>query len=122
MKLDRKQLGAYGEKKVAEWLQQKGFTIQETNYRKKYGEIDIIATRNDIVAFIEVKFRTTHYFNLSEVITPSKQRKIIKTAKTYILESGMIGKIYRFDVALLEKHIDKFKLTYVPNAFTQRRY
>lgn len=116
---DLKQLGNHGEARVAAWLTQKGFAIKATNYRKRFGEIDIIAAKDNVLAFVEVKLRSTHYFNLSEVITPAKQRKIIKTALAYIMEHNIVDKVYRFDVALLEKCTDKYKLMYVPNAFTK---
>lgn len=115
-------LGSHGEEKVAAWLVQKGFTIKATNYRQRCGEIDIIASKDEILAFVEVKLRTQNYFNISEVITPSKQAKIIRTAMMYIIENKISNKVYRFDVALLEKHTDKYKLTYLPNAFTQATY
>lgn len=119
---DLQELGSHGEEKVAAWLVQKGFAIQATNYRQRCGEIDIIATKDDILAFVEVKLRTHAYFNLSEVITPSKQAKIIRTAMMYIMENKIANKVYRFDVALLEKQTDKYKLTYLPNAFTQKTF
>ncbi len=116
------QLGSHGEEKVAIWLKKQGFTIQEMNYRQRCGEIDIIALKDEVLAFVEVKLRTHAYFNLSEVITPSKQAKIIRTAMMYIMEKKIANKVYRFDVALLEKQTDKYKLTYLPNAFTQKSY
>ncbi|MGE0009425.1 MAG: YraN family protein [Candidatus Babeliales bacterium] len=115
-------LGSHGEEKVALWLTKQGFTIQAMNYRQRCGEIDIIACKNEVLAFVEVKLRTHAYFNISEVITPSKQAKIIRTAMMYIMEHKISNKVYRFDVALLEKHTDKYKLTYLPNAFTQSAY
>lgn len=115
-------LGSHGEEKVALWLKKQGFTIKEMNYRQRCGEIDIIAAKDDVLAFIEVKLRTHAYFNISEVITPAKQAKIIRTAMVYIMEHKITNKVYRFDVALLEKHTDKYKLTYVPNAFTKNSY
>lgn len=80
----RSHLGKEAEEKVAHTLIKDGFTILERNYRKKYGEIDLIASKPALMVFVEVKMRQHNYFDLSDVITPSKQRKIIAVAKEYI--------------------------------------
>ena len=48
-------LGRAGEKAVREYLEKAGYCILETNYRKRYGEIDIIAENEDILVFIELR-------------------------------------------------------------------
>lgn len=117
----RQQLGFDGETFVATYLQQQGFTILERNYRKRYGEIDLIANKGNLLVFVEVKMRRYRYFHLSQAITPTKQRKIIKTAKAYISKHQINDTIYRFDVALIELHNNSHQLTYIPNAFTDTR-
>jgi putative endonuclease len=101
-------------------LQTQGYTVQARNYSWRGGEIDIIAQKDNSVMFIEVKMRQHHYFSLSEIITSSKQRKIIATARKYIHENASWHEtIYRFDVALLELLNDgTYTTTYIPNAFT----
>lgn len=119
----RKELGAVGEDLVVTYLKSNNFFILAKNYQKRFGEIDVIARKNDVIAFIEVKFRTTEYFHLSEVITASKQRKIIYAAKAFILEHNMYNLVYRFDVALIIYNQGKNpNLTYIENAFTQKDY
>lgn len=112
-------LGKKGEQLVAHYLQQQGFTIRELNLRYRCGEIDIIAEKDEVRSFIEVKLRQSHYFALSEVITPSKQRKIVTTARLYNSKHHDACVIYRFDVALVEPNGDDYTITYIPNAFTQ---
>jgi len=122
---DKIKLGSQGEDLVADWLISTGFTILERNYRKNFGEIDLIAGKDNLVSFIEVKTRQSRYFDLSQVITESKQRKLILTAKHYLLKAGHKNKIYRFDVALVEKVEQKdsdFEIKYIPNAFTENTY
>lgn len=113
-------LGKKGEELVAHYLKKEGFTILAMNYSRRSGEIDIIAQKKEVLAFVEVKVRTYAYFNISEVIVPAKQNKIIKTALAYIAEQGFEDTVYRFDVALLEPVGNDFSITYMPNAFTQR--
>lgn len=115
---NRSQLGKEGEEFVVANLQSRGYFILDCNYRRRFGEIDIIAKKGDVVAFIEVKARITKYFNLSEVVNYSKQKKIILTAKHYVMTRGIRDKVLRFDVALVEKQNDTYNLNYIKNAFT----
>ena len=73
----RNQLGQRGEDAVVAYLLHNGFTICERNFLKRSGEIDIIAQRDEVIAFIEVKLRLSDYFNLSTVVTYAKQQKIL---------------------------------------------
>lgn len=116
------ELGQKGENLIAHYLEQQGFTICALNYKHRCGEIDIIAEKEDVRAFVEVKLRQTHYFALSEVITPSKRKKIIKTAALYnCMQRAEQDFVYRFDVALLEHTGSDYEITYIPNAFTQQQ-
>lgn len=120
---DRKELGDTGEQIVTVHLQDKGFSVLEKNYRKRFGEVDIIARKNDVLVFVEVKLRKKDYFPISQVITISKQRKIIQTAKAFILEHTLHNMLYRFDVALVVYNApDQQNLTYIENAFTDVNY
>lgn len=109
--------GFLGEAHVVTWLQQNGYIILAQNYACKLGEIDIIARKDNVVSFIEVKTRFITYFDLSELITPGKQKKIIMTAKRYIALHGNHNQIYQFDVALVEKTPEGLVVSYIPNAF-----
>lgn len=114
--------GYNAEKMVADYLVEKGYTICAHNYSLKGGEIDIIARKDEVVAFVEVKMRTKHYFNLSLVVDYSKQKKIIKTALQYAARHQLNQHVLRFDVALVEPHVEDtaFDITFIPNAFTAR--
>jgi putative endonuclease len=114
----KKQLGIIGEQYVADYLRHHGFIILEQNYRTRQGEIDLIAQKNNLIAFVEVKTRRQNYFNLSQVILPSKQRNIICTAENYLSKARLQDVILRFDVALITgENIECF--TYIPNAFSK---
>lgn len=112
-------LGQAGEDLVANYLVNNGFTIIERNYRKQYGEIDLIAINKEIIAFVEVKRRIHTYqgLDLSEVVTFSKQQKMIKVAKHYLAYGKHDTKNCRFDIALIEGQENNVKLTYIPHAF-----
>lgn len=122
MSQKRINLGKTGEELTAKYLESYGFKIIAKNYSSKYGEIDLIAQKQDVLAFIEVKLRQNKDFYLSELITLSKQRKIIKTALRYIAINNIKDKIFRFDVSLLTyipELTEKHKINYIKNAFTK---
>ena len=114
-------LGSAGEQAVGDWLQKQGFTVLCYNFRSRGGEIDVIAQCKDLLCFVEVKVRTTDYFNSSGLITPSKQRKIIHTARLFCLKNKVSDSILRFDVALAKPAQNIFEITYIPNAFYDER-
>jgi len=119
----KKEFGNQAEQFVSGYLKKKSFTIVEQNYQKRCGEIDIIARKKNLVIFVEVKIRKNAYFPLSEIITRSKQKKIIKTAQTFIQEQHFTDAIFRFDVALLTVNSSaEFDLNYIENAFTKLEF
>jgi putative endonuclease len=93
--------GLQGEQFIAEQLEKAGYTIRARNYRKTYGEIDLVAEKASVIAFVEVKFRKKNFIDPAELIPLSKQAKIIKTALAFLSEHNMSEKIARFDVALI---------------------
>jgi putative endonuclease len=116
----RKDYGKQGETSVAKALCTQGFTILASNYATPLGEVDIVAQHKNLIVFVEVKVRSSRYFDLSTVITPSKQRKIICAAKhfmaSYAYQHHDIA--YRFDVALIEPNsLGTPTLTYLADAF-----
>lgn len=105
--------GKSGEKKAAEFLKKNGYSILQMNYRSKTGEIDIIAEKDNVVVFVEVKTRTTDKYGSGfEAVGHTKQGKIARTAEAYIIENK-IEKLCRFDVI----SIDKEEITHIISAF-----
>lgn len=115
-------MGDQGENLVARFLEGRGFEILANNYRTRLGEVDIIAQKDDLLVFVEVKTRKHAYFPINMVVTRGKQRKIIKAAKRFLLEKRVIDKVCRFDVAtvLCDGSIgdDVREIDYIENAFT----
>lgn len=103
---------------VATRLEQEGFILLERNYQKPYGEIDLIARKADVIAFVEVKMRRSHTGLIHGVVNQTKQRKIALVAKEYIARHHIGNSVYRFDVAFV--FIDqenRLQLEYIANAF-----
>ena len=85
---DKKERGNWGEDRAALYLRLHGYRIAERNFRCQQGEIDIIARKGDIVAFVEVKQRKNANFGEArEFVTVSKQRRIIAAAELWLLKT-----------------------------------
>ena len=100
------QTGSVGEDIAAIFVQRKGFSIIEKNYRKPWGEIDIVAERDGTVHFIEVKAVSRSIvddgsremdYRPEEMVTISKLRKVARTAALY-MESKKDTREYQIDV------------------------
>jgi len=73
-----------GENAACEFVKKKGYKILERNFRKSYGEIDIIALDRDVLVFIEVKTRSTDCYGTPfDAISISKLEQIVKGAQYY---------------------------------------
>lgn len=85
---DKKERGNWGEDRAALYLRLHGYRIAERNFRCRQGEIDIIARKGDIVAFVEVKQRKNADFGEArEFVTFSKQRRVIAAAEFWLLKT-----------------------------------
>jgi len=83
-----KLIGDYFESKAIDYLIELGFTIKQRNYyAKKLGEIDIIAIKNDIYHFVEVKSGDS--FEAIYNITPSKLHKLYRSIDYYLKEKNL---------------------------------
>ena len=121
MSIDTKNLGNAGEQFVVSYLKKNGFTVCAQNYRKFFGEIDIIACKKNLYVFVEVKTRKSDAMPMGQLISTSKQDKIIKTAQTFMVENQLSrNNVCRFDVALVLKKDVDFSINYIENAFTKQ--
>jgi len=121
--LNRRAIGIDGEKRAILFLKKQGFRILKANYRSRVGEIDIIATRNDLIAFIEVKTRQSNDYGYpEEAVNRKKMRRIIKAAKYYLVTHDLYDKKdVRFDVLSLIRKKTSFEIEYFENAFREER-
>lgn len=110
--------GKAGEVVAVKFLKKSGYKILEKNYRKTYGEIDIIAQCRENIAFVEVKTRKSDaYGTPAEFVTKEKQQKIIKCAYTYIQENDLDAE-FTFDVIEVYMENNKVKnINHIKNAF-----
>jgi len=105
--MSTKDLGSIGENIAVEFLKRKGYSIRDRNYRRPTGEIDIIAQKENVVCFVEVKAisretsedisREKNDYRPEEQVHPAKLQKIMRTAEYYMAEKGDTRE-YRIDV------------------------
>lgn len=109
--IDRKGIGESGEQKAAEFLLAKGYEMITFNYRYKRGEIDLIASKDGLMVFVEVKTRNNLKFGTPEQFVSERQQEvIIETANAYVSEVDWRGSI-RFDIVAIvpDKEIVHFE-------------
>jgi len=111
---NNRQTGSHFEQTAADYLKSLGFNILEMNYRIHIGEIDIIGQENDILCFIEVKYRRSlQYGRPAEAVTKSKQKTIIRVSDYYMKYQHPYQGIRRYDVI----EIMPGKINLIRNAF-----
>jgi putative endonuclease len=98
--------GAWGEKLAVDYLTGNNFTIVDQNWRYSHWEIDVIASRNEILHFIEVKTRRSLKFGYpEEAVTKTKMEYLIKATEEYLYQHPVWERI-QIDILsiLLEKN------------------
>jgi putative endonuclease len=98
--------GKWGEAAAAEYLKDHGLIIVEKNWKCSYGEIDIIARKEQLWVFVEVKTRKDDKFGLPEgAITRKKKEHLIHASMAYI-EEHQIRDDWRIDILSIQKSMD----------------
>ena len=102
MSLETKETGQKGEKRAADYLISKGYTIIAKNWRIQGGEIDIAAVKGETIVFVEVKTLPNATPDmLQSVLGLQKQKRIIKTSKRFLQIHRQYSKYFvRFDVII----------------------
>ena len=97
--MNRRELGRQGEDAACRFLEARGWTILDRNVIRPGGEIDIVARKADVIAFVEVKQRSSvRYGSGAEAVNLKKQRRIALTAMQYAQEKDLLEARLRFDV------------------------
>jgi putative endonuclease len=110
--------GRLSETLAADYLLQSGWRIVERGYRVNRKEIDIIARRARVVAFVEVKARAGGgYGHACEAITWKKRREIEHVAQIWIARHGTPELQYRFDAIAINWNGNRHTLEHIENAW-----
>jgi putative endonuclease len=93
--------GLSAEVRAAAYLMAKGYRILAKRFRTRYGEIDLVARRRDLLVFVEVKARAS-LDDAAYAITPRQQRRIIDAAQAWLMAHPEHGELeLRFDAVLI---------------------
>lgn len=111
------ELGKLGEELAVEFLQKTGYDILETNYVFQKAEIDIIAQKENVLAVVEVKTRSSIEFGLpQDFVKPKKIQLLVKAVNEYVVSNDLEVEV-RFDIIAVYKDSKEFKIEHLEDAF-----
>jgi putative endonuclease len=96
-------LGAWGERLAAAYLEQRGYTILARNARTAYGELDLVTCQAGVIVFVEVKTRRSASLGPPEIsVTPRKQAHLLAAAQSYLQAHPELDGDWRVDVIAIQ--------------------
>ena len=113
---DHNELGAWGEQLAREHLLARGYAIAGENTRYGGVEIDFIATRDDIICFVEVKTRRTAFIDPTEAVDRRKRARMVKAADAYMRDYA-IPLQPQFDIIIVTGIPGDYTIEHIPDAF-----
>lgn len=114
---DHNDLGKLGEELAVEFLQKEGYEILETNWTFQKAEIDIIAKKENTLAIIEVKTRSSLDFGLpQDFVKPKKIQLLVKAVNEYVISNDLDIEV-RFDIIAVHKEGKTYAIEHIMDAF-----
>jgi len=122
--MDPKKLGQFGENIACDYLRKKGYGILGRNYIKTWddktkGEIDIVAKKDKIISFIEVKTQEVGWnFYPEDKVDYKKKKKLVKLSQSWLMENRIpLDSLWQIDVVgvLLNRETKKVKISHFKN-------
>ncbi len=114
---EHNELGKLGEELAVDFLQKAGYEIIETNFVFQKAEIDIIAQKDNILAVVEVKTRTSVDFGSpQDFVKPTKIKLLVKAIDEYVISNDLDLEI-RFDIIAVHKEGSAFIIEHLEDAF-----
>jgi putative endonuclease len=96
-------IGRWGEEAAVKYLVMNGYKIMARNVHYTHGEIDIVASKDGLLVFVEVKTRRSHTFAYPEdSVTRRKQAYMLSAAEEYFQDHPESGENWQFDVIAVE--------------------
>ena len=114
---EHNELGKLGEELAVEFLRKNGYEILETNWTFQKAEIDIIAQKENILAVVEVKTRSSLEFGLpQDFVKPKKIQLLVKAINEYVVSKNLDVEV-RFDIIAVHKENKSFAIEHLKDAF-----
>ena len=118
MKTAPQQMGRKAEELAIRYFTRQGFAIIARNYRYQRAEIDIIAKKNRLLVFVEVKARSNDQFGHPEAFVTPKQQVLVRAAAEHYIIAQDWNHAIRFDIiAILQQNSNPPQLTHFEDAF-----
>ena len=112
--------GRLGEGMALRHLQERGYEIRATHYRKRFGEVDLVARWRGTIVFVEVKTRHSRRYGVpQEAVDERKQRQLARIAQDYLAAHHLENAPARFDViaVTLDREDQPARIDHIDNAF-----
>jgi len=110
-------LGKKGEDLAVDFLLKNGYEILARNYIFQKAEVDIIAQKEDVLAVVEVKTRSTKVFgNPQDFLKPKQIQRIVKAVDNYVTSNQLDVEV-RFDIIAIVKNGNQFDIEHLENAY-----
>ena len=114
---EHNELGKWGEAEAVAFLKQNGYQILETNWTFQKAEIDIIALKENVLAIVEVKTRSSIDFGLpQDFVKPAKIQLLVKAVNEYVITNDIEATV-RFDIVAIHKQGDLATIEHIEDAF-----
>lgn len=114
---EHNELGKFGEELAVDFLQQNGYVVLETNWTFQKAEIDIIAQKENTLAIVEVKTRSSIEFGLpQDFVKPKKIQLLVKAVNEYVVSNDLDVEV-RFDIIAIFKDDSRYKIDHIEDAF-----
>ncbi|CDF77833.1 restriction endonuclease type II-like protein [Formosa agariphila KMM 3901] len=114
---DHNRLGTLGEEEAVHYLLKKGYHILERNYRYQRAEVDILAMKENILAVVEVKTRSTSVFgNPQDFVKPKQIQRLVTAVDAYVTSNNLDVDV-RFDIIAIINSKDGLKIEHLEDAF-----
>ena len=114
---EHNELGKLGEELAVDFLQKAGYEILETNWTFQKAEVDIIALKDEVLAIIEVKTRSSIEFGSpQDFVKPKKINLLVKAINEYVITNDLDATV-RFDIVAIYKENKEFKIDHIEDAF-----
>jgi putative endonuclease len=111
-------LGRRAEELAADYLRSGGWRILDRNWRFHHKELDLVAERDGVIAFVEVKARGSgSWGHPLEAINAAKRRELARAARGWIAQHGRPGHSYRFDAVVVEAGRNRTTVEYFEDAW-----
>ncbi|WP_241758152.1 YraN family protein [Myxococcus landrumensis] len=115
---ERRAVGDEAEALAVRYLEAQGWRVRARNWPCRYGELDVVVEREELVCFVEVRMRSSAVWgDPAHTVSFAKQRRVVKAALHYLFAHELHGRMIRFDVVSVVGRGERATVEHIPGAF-----